>query len=64
MVVVSQKLESQVLADVKQIKAVKKHDDLLIHYGGTSGKGWVNAKGMNTNIETVKQLFNLKKKVL
>ena len=55
------KLESQVLSEGKRIVAVRNHDYFLVHYGGASGKAYINAKGMDTDIETVKKWFNNKK---
>ena len=52
------KLESQVLAEGLIIKAIKNHDDMLYHYGGASGKGFSNAKGMDIDIDEVKKWFS------
>lgn len=54
------KLESQVLQEGKEIIAVDNHEKLIHHYGGKSGKGFKDAKGMNIDIESVKSWFNHK----
>lgn len=51
------KLESEVLKEGLMIRAVKNHDNLLIHYGGRSGKGYKHAKGMDTDIKEVVSWF-------
>lgn len=51
------KLQSQVLKDGFKIIAVRNHEEYIHHYGGKSGKGFEDAKGMNTDIETVKGWF-------
>ena len=55
------KLESEVLKEGMQIRAVENHENLLHHFGGASGKGWVDAKGMDTNIKDVLTWFDGKK---
>lgn len=55
------KLESQVLKDGYQIVAIKNHEKYLHHYGGASGKGFTNAKGMDIGIDEVKSWFDKKK---
>lgn len=55
------KLESEVLKEGLKIRAVVDHEKLLHHFGGASGKGWVNAKGMDTNINEVLSWFHDKK---
>lgn len=55
------KLQSQVLKEGLDIRAVSEHESLLHHYGGKSGKGYKDAKGMNINIQEVLQWFNDKK---
>lgn len=52
------KLESQVLHEGLPIYAVENHENLLHHYGGKSGKGFSDAKGMDIKIEEVKKWFN------
>lgn len=55
------KLESQVLKDGYQIVAVRNHEKYLHHYGGASGNGFANAKGMDIGIDEVKSWFDKKK---
>lgn len=55
------KLESQILSVGNKIVAVKNHNNFIIHYGGASGKTYINAKGMDTDIETVNKWFDNKK---
>lgn len=52
------KLESQVLKEGKKIVAVDNHEKLIHHYGGKSGKGFKDAKGMNIDIQSVKSWFD------
>lgn len=46
-----------------KIKAVKNHDNMIVHFGGASRKGFFNAKnlknakGLNTDIEEVRRWF-------
>lgn len=45
------------------MKAVKHHDNIIVHFGGASRKGFFNtkdlqnAKGLNQDIEKVKKWF-------
>lgn len=55
------KLQSEILQEGYQIVAVKNHEKVLHHFGGASGKGYINAKGMDINIDEVKKWFALKK---
>lgn len=55
------KLESQILADGYRIIAVKDHERVLHHYGGASGKGYKNAKGMDVDMDEVKRWFSYKR---
>lgn len=55
------KLESQVLKEGLCIRAVDNHESLLHHFGGASGRGWVNAKGMDIGFEEVVGWFVDKK---
>lgn len=41
------RLEAGVLSEGHSIIAIKDHDNLLYHFGGKSGDGWKNAKGIN-----------------
>ncbi len=51
------KLQSFVLKEGKQIRAVVDHEDQLHHLGGRSGNGFAQAKGMNIPIDEVLQWF-------
>lgn len=51
------KLESNILNENKEIIAVVNHESQIHHYGGASGKGYKDAKGMDINIEEVKKWF-------
>ena len=51
------KLQGQTLGEGKKVIAVKNHEELLHHYGGKSGKAFMNAKGMGTDINEVKRWF-------
>ncbi|WP_461461028.1 glycosyltransferase family 2 protein [Methanobrevibacter sp.] len=51
------KLQSQVLSSGYKIIAVRNHEEYIHHYGGKSGKGFEDVKGMNTDIEIVKGWF-------
>lgn len=52
------KLESQILREGLPIYAVANHENLLHHYGGKSGKGFKDAKGMDIKITEVMKWFN------
>ena len=54
------KLQAQLLKDGYEVCAIKNHNHLIYHYGGASGKGWMNSKGMNIEGEEVKKWFNKK----
>lgn len=41
------KLQAQALAQGERVIAVRKHDDMLYHYGGKSGREFRKAKGMD-----------------
>ncbi|MDO5156768.1 MAG: glycosyltransferase [Eubacteriales bacterium] len=41
------RLEAGVLSQGYSVIAIKEHDDLIYHFGGKSGDGWKNAKGMD-----------------
>lgn len=51
------KIQSQVLSSGFKIIAVRNHEEYIHHYGGKSGKGYEDAKGMDIDIETVKGWF-------
>lgn len=51
-------LESMVLKEGKKIVAVRNHEEYIHHYGGKSGKGFKNAKGMDVDINEVKKWFD------
>lgn len=51
------KLQSQILKDGNRIVCVKDHENAIHHYGGRSGKGFKNAKGMGVDIEEIKKWF-------
>lgn len=55
------KLQSMVLKENKRIVSVVHHENKLHHYGGKSGKGYRDAKGMNIDIEEVKKWFSMGK---
>lgn len=52
------KLESMVLKEGKKIVAVRNHEEFIHHYGGKSGKGFKNAKGMDADRNEVKKWFD------
>lgn len=51
------KLQSQLLKDNERIVCVENHENMIHHYGGRSGKGFKDAKGMGIDIEEVKKWF-------
>jgi hypothetical protein len=55
------KLQSQILTEGYKIRAVENHDEYLYHYGGKSGKGFKDAKGMDINRKEVISWFDNKK---
>lgn len=62
------KLQANLLANENcKIKAVKNHNNMIVHFGGASRKGFMNAKdfenakGLKTDIETIKKWFGYKK---
>lgn len=55
------KLQSQILTEGYKIRAVNNHDNYIFHYGGKSGKGFKDAKGMDIEMSEVKSWFNNKK---
>ena len=52
------KLESEVLKEGLRIVAVKNHEKYIHHYGGKSGKGYANAKGLDIDITEVSKWFS------
>lgn len=55
------KLQAQLLKDGYNVTAIRNHMHLLYHYGGASGDGWRNAKGINIEGDEVKSWFDKKK---
>ena len=55
------KIQSKVLTEGYHIRAVENHDEYLYHYGGKSGKGFKDAKGMDVNRKEVISWFDNKK---
>lgn len=55
------KLQSKVLQEGLPIYAVKNHENLIYHYGGRSGKVGYKAMGMDTDVETIKKWFTVKR---
>ena len=54
------KLESKVLKNGLPVRAVKEHEKLMHHFGGRSGKGYKDAKGMDISINEVLTWFQEK----
>lgn len=52
------KLESQVLKEGKSIIAIKNHEEYIHHFGGKSGKGYKDAKGMDVDMNEVEKWFS------
>lgn len=52
------KLQAQLLRDSYSVKAVKYHNEQLIHYGGMSGTAWRKSKGMSVEGEEIKKWFS------
>jgi len=53
------KLEAEVLKEGKKIRAVSNHEKYIHHYGGKSGKGFKDAKGMEIDINEVNSWFTV-----
>ena len=51
------KLQSEIIKNGFEIKAVLNHEKYIHHYGGKSGKGYKDAKGMNVDINSVMSWF-------
>ena len=52
------KLEGQVLKENKSIIAIKNHEEYIHHFGGKSGKGYKDAKGMDVDMDEVEKWFS------
>lgn len=55
------KIQSQILTEGLKIRAVQNHEKYIHHYGGKSGKGWKDAKGMDIRMDEVINWFKDKK---
>lgn len=55
------KLQSQILTEGYKIRAVRNHDEYIFHYGGKSGKGYKDAKGMDIKRDEIIKWFENKK---
>lgn len=55
------KIQSQILTEGYKIRAVRNHDDYIYHYGGKSGKGFKDAKGMDIKLSEVISWFDNRK---
>lgn len=51
------KFEAKILNEGRRIIAFKNHENMLHHFGGKSGKGYKDAKGMDILIDEVKKWF-------
>ena len=51
------KQQAKILGEA-DVRIFREHERWLHHYGGKSGKGFKDAKGMDVNIDEVKQWFN------
>ena len=51
------KLEAQILNEGKKIVAFKNHENMIHHFGGKSGMGYKDAKGMDITIDKVIKWF-------
>lgn len=52
------KLEAQILNEGGKIVAFKNHENMLHHFGGKSGQGYKDAKGMDISVKDVKEWFH------
>lgn len=58
------KLYRQVLEEGKNLMAISHHNKMIVHYGGKSGKDWIGAKGMDTDMDLIYAWFeNTKGKI-
>ena len=55
------KLQSQILTEGYKIFAIDNHEEFIHHYGGKSGKGYENAKGMDIKRDEVIKWFDNKR---
>lgn len=51
-------LEAQLLEADYTVTAIKEYENILHHFGGKSGDSWINAKGMDIDIQEVIGWFN------
>ena len=51
------KIQAQALAEGKRVIAIRKHNDMIYHFGGKSGKAFRCAKGMNEKKEIICSWF-------
>lgn len=51
------KLQANLLKAGLTVTVVNRHNTLLYHYGGMSGTGWMNSKGLETEGEIIKNWF-------
>ena len=51
------KIQAQALAEGKRVIAIRKHNDMIYHFGGKSGKAFRFAKGMNEKKEIICSWF-------
>lgn len=52
------KLQAEVLREGKVVRAIANHEKYIHHYGGKSGKGFKDAKGMDVSQEEIKSWFD------
>lgn len=52
------KFQADLLKENHSILAIDHHDHIIYHYGGKSGKSFIDAKGMDTSYEEVVSWFN------
>lgn len=58
------KLQAKTLSEGKNILAFNHHSQIVFHYGGRSGKDFINAKGMDVDFDEVLKWFkNIKGRV-
>ena len=51
------KLQARLLRDGLPVRAVREHDELLVHFGGKSGRGHKGAAGMDVEPEEIQGWF-------
>ncbi len=51
------KLQARLLRDGHPVRAVREHDELLVHFGGKSGRGHKRATGMDVGPEEIQGWF-------